>query len=70
MPRRNKKPEDTLSRGEAIWVYDWLVDVKHIPPPKRGFYAFLRKTPVAVSKEYGVAVSDVLEAARRPSNSG
>lgn len=67
MPRRNKKPEDTLSRGEAIWVYDWLVDVKHVPPPKRGFYAIFRRTPLEISKQYNFPISDILCAARRPS---
>jgi len=68
MPRNNRKPEDTLSRGEAIWVYDWLVDVKHIPPPKRGFYAIFKRTPSEISQEYNVPILDILQAARRQSS--
>ena len=65
MAKKESDPNETLKRGEAMWVVDWLVDVMHVPPPKGGFYAVLRKTPTQVAKEYNVPVSGILKAARR-----
>jgi len=67
MAKKESDPNETLKRGEAMWVVDWLVDVMHVPPPKGGFYAVLRKTPAEVAKEYKVDVAELLQVARRKS---
>ena len=63
-----EEKDKPLSRGESMWVVDWLVDTMKKAPPKGGFYAVLRKTPVMVAKEYNVPVLGVLQAARRQSS--
>ena len=66
MPKKEKTPETPLSRGEALWVVDWMESEMGVPAIKRGFYAILRLTPSEVSKKYNVPLAGVLKACRRP----
>lgn len=59
------KLDEKLSRGEAMWVVEWLVNKMKKPAPRGGFYAVLRKTPAEVAKEYNVPIEGVMTATRR-----
>lgn len=64
MPENTVLNNSPLSRGEAIWVSRWMMEVKNIKLDG-GFYAVLRLTPSQIAKQYKLNVLEILQTARR-----